>query len=57
MWLSKQTKIIKEKTLETQTQRWTCSLIYSDPKNYKNSQAWWYMPLIPALGRQRQADF
>jgi hypothetical protein len=18
---------------------------------------WWYMPLIPALGRQRQADF
>jgi hypothetical protein len=21
------------------------------------SRAWWYMPLIPALGRQRQADF
>jgi hypothetical protein len=21
------------------------------------SQAWWRMPLIPALGRQRQADF
>jgi hypothetical protein len=20
-------------------------------------QAWWRMPLIPALGRQRQADF
>jgi hypothetical protein len=20
-------------------------------------QAWWHMPLIPALGRQRQADF
>jgi hypothetical protein len=22
-----------------------------------NSRAWWLMPLIPALGRQRQADF
>jgi hypothetical protein len=21
------------------------------------SQAWWLMPLIPALGRQRQVDF
>jgi hypothetical protein len=21
------------------------------------SRAWWYMPLIPALRRQRQADF
>jgi hypothetical protein len=20
-------------------------------------QAWWHMPLVPALGRQRQADF
>jgi hypothetical protein len=21
------------------------------------ARQWWYMPLIPALGRQRQADF
>jgi hypothetical protein len=24
---------------------------------HTNSQAWWCTPLIPALGRQRQADF
>ena len=27
------------------------------PKNLKFSQAWGHTPLIPALGRQRQADF
>jgi hypothetical protein len=26
-------------------------------KNQNQSQAWWRRPLIPALGRQRQADF
>jgi hypothetical protein len=26
-------------------------------RNRNLSRAWWCMPLIPALGRQRQADF
>jgi hypothetical protein len=26
-------------------------------RNPQAGQAWWCMPLIPALGRQRQADF
>jgi hypothetical protein len=30
---------------------------YSDFKILALSQAWWHTPLIPALGRQRQADF
>jgi hypothetical protein len=31
--------------------------VKSSLKNICVSQAWWRMPLIPALGRQRQADF
>ena len=26
-------------------------------KNVLESRVWWYTPVIPALGRQRQADF
>jgi hypothetical protein len=26
-------------------------------KELRGSRPWWHMPLIPALGRQRQVDF
>jgi hypothetical protein len=31
--------------------------IYPVNKKCRDSLAWWRMPLIPALGRQRQVDF
>jgi hypothetical protein len=52
--------------------RWGCefkaSLVYigtlclnqnktNNNKNVNSSWAWWHMPLILALGRQRQVDF
>jgi hypothetical protein len=37
---------------ETQSQKTKNSF-----KKISYSRAWWSMPLIPALGRQRQADF
>jgi hypothetical protein len=30
---------------------------YQQLKSTSESRAWWNIPLIPALGRQRQADF
>jgi hypothetical protein len=36
-------------------------LIYNNKKSFlkkeRESRVWWCMPLIPALRRQRQADF
>ena len=30
---------------------------YQQEINRQQSQVWWHMPLIPALGRQRQVNF
>jgi hypothetical protein len=35
----------------------TCILLFLQHKKITISWAWWNRPLIPALGRQRQADF
>ena len=39
--IAKQVEVLKEET----------------QKSLKEAGQWWYMPVIPALGRQRQADF
>jgi hypothetical protein len=33
------------------------NMILTHPLRCNSSQKWWCMPLIPALGRQRQEDF
>jgi uncharacterized protein YjcR len=33
------------------------NLKINEIKKYKSRQAWWRTPLIPALGRQKQANF
>jgi hypothetical protein len=38
-------------------QMYKCQKMYVNIKIILMSQAWWHMPLIPALGRQRQVDF
>jgi hypothetical protein len=35
----------------------SCFPVSEDLKNPKGAGQWWHVPLIPALGRQRQVDF
>jgi hypothetical protein len=42
------------KSLEEEKGKEKCSY---NLKKKKKGRAWWRTPLIPALGRQRQADF
>jgi hypothetical protein len=46
----------RERERQRQTDIWNVCLEGTNIKRL-HSQAWWHTPLIPALGRQRQADF
>ena len=48
----------REKSYDQVPVKWTfsCWMLYFGKNNLPAGQ-WWYTPLIPALGRQRQADF
>jgi hypothetical protein len=38
--------------------KYSClNVMFAVIKTHPFGRAWWRMPLIPALGRQRQADF
>jgi hypothetical protein len=47
---------IREMQIKT-TLRFHLTVRMAKIKNSGDSRCWWHMPLIPALGRQRQANF